>query len=189
MGIIKRSADLVYTFRLIRFLTMKWEDFDAYKLGIIDEKGKRRKETKIDTPEKKDAYTPFIRLAVNIKRLVRGNRLLGFASGLFLIREKFNLSDKSIQKILTETGIDLYDILSEGTEWFILEDGRISPGIYRLKEPKMVNSSFEEIALAGDKINVIKTEPVGDIFGFDIYEAKHLKTGQLVYITTGEIVK
>ena len=31
--------------------------------------------------------------------------------------------------------------------------------------------------------------PIGDVFGLDIYEATHLKTNQRVYITINEIYK
>ena len=41
MGILKRAADIAYTFRFIRLMVMDWKDWDAYKLGIIDENGKR----------------------------------------------------------------------------------------------------------------------------------------------------
>ena len=41
MGIVKRAADIAYTFRFIRMLVLDWKDWDAYKLGIIDEEGKR----------------------------------------------------------------------------------------------------------------------------------------------------
>lgn len=189
MGIIKQSADLVYAFRFIRILTMKWENMDAHKLGIIDENGKRDRNVKIDTPEKKNAYTPFIRMAINIKRLLRGNRLLGFAAGLFLIREKYGLSDRSIKKILKECNVEVMDMLSENTEWFLLEDKQLSPGIYRLKNAKAVNTTFEELANANDKIRVTEMKPVGEIFGLDIYEATHLRSGQQVYITVGELLK
>ena len=46
MGIVKGAADLVYTFRFIRMLVLKWESWDAYKQGLIDEKGKRIKSVK-----------------------------------------------------------------------------------------------------------------------------------------------
>ena len=90
MSILKRGADLVYTFRFIRMLVMKWENWDAYKLGIIDENGKRIKSVKLDSPEKKNAYTPFVRLGPNIKRLLTkipgaGTKLGSFAAALFLI--------------------------------------------------------------------------------------------------------
>ena len=52
---------------------MDWKNWDAYKLGIIDEKGKRQKSVKLDNDEKKSAYTPFVRLAANVKRIVGQN--------------------------------------------------------------------------------------------------------------------
>ena len=70
MGLVKRAADLAYTFRFIRMLVLDWKEWDAYKLGIIDEQGKRQRNNKIDNDEKRSAYTPFIRLCANIKRLV-----------------------------------------------------------------------------------------------------------------------
>ncbi len=99
MGILKRAADLGYTFRFIRMMVMNWKDWDAYKEGIIDENGKRNRNVKLDTDAKKSAYTPFIRLAANIKRLIAnipggGSKLGSFASALYLIKEKFNLTEK-----------------------------------------------------------------------------------------------
>ena len=69
MSIIKRGADLVYTFRFLKLLTTEFKDTDAYKLGIIDEKGKRTRET-IRNSEMASAYTPFHRLVFNIKKLM-----------------------------------------------------------------------------------------------------------------------
>ena len=88
MGLVKRAADLAYTFRFIRLMAMDWKSWDAYKLGIIDENGKRQRNVKLDNNEKKSAYTPFIRLAANLKRLVSnipggGSKLGSFASALF----------------------------------------------------------------------------------------------------------
>ena len=50
MGIVKRAADLVYTFRFLKLLVTSFDKTAAFKLGIIDEKGKRLKKPK--TPEK-----------------------------------------------------------------------------------------------------------------------------------------
>ena len=52
MGLVKRAADLAYTFRFIRMLVMKWENWDAYKEGLIDKDGKRIKDVKMDTDAK-----------------------------------------------------------------------------------------------------------------------------------------
>ena len=46
MSIITRTADLFYTFRFLKILTTPFEKTDAYKLGIIDDKGKRDKKVR-----------------------------------------------------------------------------------------------------------------------------------------------
>ena len=144
MGILKRAADLTYAFRFIRMMVMDWKSWDAYKLGIIDENGKRNRNVKLDNDEKKSAYTPFIRLAANIKRLLSkipggGSKLGSFAAGLFLIKEKFDLSDTQLDKIMREVGIDTLDVLEESSQWFVLEDGTLSEGVYRVYNHKILN--------------------------------------------------
>ena len=195
MGILKRAADLTYTFRFIRMLVLDWKSWDAYKLGIIDENGKRDKTVKIDDDEKKSAYTPFIRLCANIKRLLSklpgGSTKLGsFAAALFLIKEKYGMNDENLTRICEKFDIDVLDVLNESSEWFVLEDKKISPGVYTGLENKILNSSYEEFCYAKDKIRVEDDAyPVGDVFGLDIYEGTHIKTNQKIYFTISEIYK
>jgi len=195
MGLVKRAADLAYAFRMIRMLVLKWEEWDAYKLGIIDEKGKRDKTVKLDNDEKKSAYTPFIRLCANIKRLITkvpggSTRLGSFAAGLFLIKEKYGLDDTKLEKILEKIGYEKIDFLAENSQWFVLEDKKVSPGIYRVYNSKILNSTYEELCYAKDKIRVNEDcYPIGDVFGLDVYEAVHLNTNQKVYFTISEIYK
>jgi len=191
MGLVKRAADLAFTFRFIRMLVLDWKDWDAYKLGIIDENGKRIKTEKLDTDEKKSAYTPFIRLAANTKRLLSatgaGSKLGSFAAALFLIKEKYNIEPS---KICEKCNIDVLDFLNEQNEWFVLEDKQVSPGIYRVKNPKIVNTTFDEIVLPKDQVRIGENcYPIGDVFGIDIYEAKHIKTNQPIFFTVSEIYK
>ena len=190
---LKGAADLVYTFRFIRMLVMKWEEWDAYKEGIIDDNGKRIKSVKLSDSKKRDAWTPFIRLAANTKRLISKvpggkSRLGGLAAGLLLIKEKYGLNDKQLEKILEKANLKSLDFLSEDNQWFILEDGAISPGVYRLKDSKVVNSTYEELVLAKDQVRISEDcQPVGNVFGLNVYPAIHLKTNQEVYITNVEI--
>ena len=52
IGQASRGADLYFVFRFLRLLTMKYEKTDAYKLGIIDEKGKvLKKRSSLKTKE------------------------------------------------------------------------------------------------------------------------------------------
>ena len=196
MGIVKRAADLAYTFRFIRLLVMDWKNWDAYKEGLIDENGKRIKSVKMDTDAKKSSYTPFIRLAANIKRLISkipggGTKLGSFAAGLFLIKENYNLKDKDLKNILEKCGVDSLDFLAEARmNWFVLEDKELIPGIYRVKESKILNRNFEEWVWPKDQIRIRENSyPVGDVFGIPIYEATHMKTNQKIFITVNEIYR
>jgi len=195
MGVVKRAADLAYTFRFIRMLVMDWKNWDAYKLGIIDDEGKRDKNVKLDSDEKRAAYTPFIRLAANVKRLVSkipggGSKLGSFAAALYLIKEKYQLRDSDLVKIIEKVDIDVFDLLVEQNEWFVVQDKLLSPGMYRLYESKLVNKTCDEVINAKDQIRVDDDcYPIGDVFGIDIYEVTHVRTNQAVYIATGEIYK
>ena len=193
MGIIKRAADLAYTFRFIRMMAMDWKSWDAYKLGIIDENGKRQRNVKLDNDEKKSAYTPFIRLAANLKRLVSavpggGSKLGTFASALFLIKEK--VGDKGIKSICEEMNVEVLDFLNEKNEWFLLDEKQLSPGIYRVQNPKLLNGSCAEMVWPKDQVRVQEEcYPVGDVFGVDIYEATHVNTDKQVYVTASELIR
>ena len=193
MGIIKRAADLAYTFRFIRMMAMDWKNWDAYKLGIIDENGKRQRNVKLDNDEKKSAYTPFIRLAANLKRLVSavpggGSKLGSFASALFLIKEK--VGEKGIKSICEEMNVEVLDFLNEKNEWFLLDEKQLSPGIYRVQNPKLLNGSCAEMVWPKDQVRVQEEcYPVGDVFGVDIYEATHVNTDKQVYVTASELIR
>ena len=193
MGILKRAADLAYTFRFIRMMVMDWSSWDAYKLGIIDENGKRNKKVKLDTDEKKSAYTPFIRLAANIKRLVSkipggGSKLGSFASALFLIKEK--VGTEGLEKICKELNVDVLDFLNEKNEWFLLEDKQLSPGVYKVSNAKLLNKTCDELVWPRDQVRIQdECFPVGDVFGVDVYEATHIKTNHKVYVTASELLR
>ena len=188
MGILSRAGDLVYTFRFLKLLTSSWEDTSAFKLGIIDAKGKRDKSVAIDTSEKKSSYTAFHKLVFNIKRLIPAGKFGSYASALFLLKEKYGVDN--YEKIVKESGLDVSDFLSEETTWFITEGNVLIPGVYRLKEAKMINDTCDESAVRGDRVRVKDdAKPLGNVLGLNIYEATHLKTNKKVYITIGELLR
>ena len=193
MGFLKQAADLGYTFRFIRMMVMDWKDWDAYKLGLIDENGKRIKKVRLDNEEKKSAYTPFIRLAANIKRLVAkipggGTKLGSFASALYLIKEQ--VGTRGLEKICKELNVDLLDFLNEKNEWFLLDDKQLTPGIYRVSTPKLLNKTCDELVWPKDQIRITNESfPVGEVFGVDIYEATHINTNRQVYVTVSELTR
>ncbi len=195
MSLATRAADLYYTFRFMKLLTTPWIETDAFKLNLIDESGKRKKSVLIDNPEKKAAYTTFHRLVFNVKRLLErlpggSSKMASYAAALYLLRENFNVSEKGIEKIIKESKCDPLDFITEKTEWYLLKDQSLSPGIYRVKNDKVVESTFEELVRAKDQIRVLENSyPVGEIMGLSVYKAIHLNTNQAIYITLGEIYK
>ena len=199
MGIVKSAADLLYTFRFLKILVTPFNETDAFKAGIIDAEGKRRKEFELNTMDNRKAYqeyfTPFHRLVFNVKRFLSNapggsSRIASYASALYLIREEYGITEEDIKRGLTEAGIDPTDLLTENNQWFVLNDQRLSPGIYRVKNPKCLNRTFDDKVRPFDKIRVEdKAYPIGDIFGLNIYEAIHMPTNQKIYITAEEILK
>jgi hypothetical protein len=194
MSLASRAGDLYYSFRFVKLLTTPWEETDAYKLGIIDGNGKRVKSVKVNTPEEKTAYTTFHRLVFNIKRLIEkipaGKSVIAsYAAALFLLREKYNLSDSTIEKIIQKTDLRIDDFLSENCQWFLLEDKRLSPGPYYIKEERLDNDLQVEIR---NKDKLLVNEdcyPVGEIFGMDVYKVTHVNSGKDLYVTLGELKK
>lgn len=195
MSLLKRAGDLFYTFRFLKLLVTKFEDTDAFKMGIIDKTGKRNKAVQITTPEQRDVYTPFHRLVYNIKKLLNkvpgGSTTIGtYAAALYLLKERYGVSDSSIQKSLRQVGVDPLDFIAEQSQWFVLADGQLSPGNYKLQNDKVVNTTMEEIVKAKDCVHVSQDcYPVGSLFGLNIYEVTHIKTNQSVYVTTAELLR
>jgi len=199
MGLIKSAADLAYTFRFLALLVTPFKKTKAFEKGIIDEFGKRLKKPPFSSIEEREDYanyyTRFIRLVFNVKKLlgkVPGGktRIASYAAALYLIKEDFGVSERKLKQGLKEYGVDFNDFLSENTQWFMLEDRELSPGMYRLMENKVLNSTYEEMAFSGDRIRISNDSyPIGEIFGLDIYEAIHMATNQRICVTAGEIRK
>lgn len=195
MSILSRSADLVYTFRFLRLLTTDWEDMKAYELGIIDENGKRIRSKRVQTPEEKSAYNTFHRLVFSLKRLlnkVPGGRskIASYAAALFLIKEHSGMSDQSLERLLERLEIDAGDIMEQASFWYVTDDDILSPGMYKLREDKVINKFYEPLAFKHDSVRVRENcLPSGQIFGINIYEVDHVNTGQSVYVTAGELIR
>jgi hypothetical protein len=210
MGLLKRAGDLFYTLRFLRLLTTPFEKTDAFKLGIIDKFGVVNKDfasikgepdpNKRDKlkKQKREALTPFIKMVFNLKKLlgkVPGGKstIASYAAALFLIREKAELSDDNVMKILKESGLETLDFMSENTDWFLQEGSdQLIPGMYKMKclVPRIINiEPHDELVHYGNRIRVEENSLAGDIFGINIYEATHINTMKKIYITSSEIFK
>lgn len=92
---MSRIIDNVIAYKILHMLVTPFDKTDAYKLGIIDAKGKVLKKPKdLVTEKEKDAYDYLHRLVFNLKRLI--NKLPGgetytknLVAAYFLIRESY----------------------------------------------------------------------------------------------------
>ena len=199
-----RAIDLFVTYRFLRLLTTPFEDTDAFKLGIIDEKGNRIKLPKstkpaveLATSEQKNSYTILHKLVFNIKKIfskVPGLRTkLGtYAAALFLLKDTFKESvddpdmfEKEFVKYLKENNIKFDDEISEEVIGF----GEILPkGEYVLIND-ILNKEEEELSAAkGDKVVAYEDEaPVDTILGVEIFPVIHIKSQEKIYVSLEDI--
>lgn len=88
----KSIVDTLFVFRLLRKLTMRYNKWDAYKAGVIDDKGNILVKKKERDKKQKDSFNMLDRLSWNLKRLlgkVPGGKsqLASYIAALALIKE------------------------------------------------------------------------------------------------------
>ena len=149
-----RAVDLIITYRVIKLLVTPFEKQEAFRYGIIDNKGKvLRKYRTLKTTGEKKSYTILHRFIFNLKRVLQkvglGGKLGTFAVALAtLLREDKRYEE---HKSLIESAVITY-----------------------LKETNQYNNILNE---QGDIIPVmIQQHPHSSCFGIDIYE----KDGDLI---------
>tara|TARA_Y100001938_G_C8085558_1_gene431724 strand:- start:352 stop:969 length:618 start_codon:yes stop_codon:yes gene_type:complete len=199
-----RAIDLFVTYRFLRLLTTPFEDTDAYKLGIIDEKGNRimqkkakKPEVELVTSEQKNSYTILHKLVFNIKKIfakVPGLRTkVGtYAAALFLLKDTFkehvedpDMFEKEFVKFLHENEVELDNTISEDVAGF----GEVLPkGEYVLIND-ILNKEEEELsAKKGDKVIAYSDEsPVDTILGVEIFPVIHVKSQEKIYVSAEDI--
>ena len=115
-GVVGGALNVFYIYKFLRILTQPFNETDAFKLGIIDERGKiLKKHRKLKTQEEKDAYTLMHRLVWKLKRLMEKipfgkSRLASYAAALWLIKE--NKDDSISEEELQESFLSFLE-----TDW------------------------------------------------------------------------
>tara|TARA_R100001369_G_scaffold1864_2_gene6072 strand:- start:99 stop:719 length:621 start_codon:yes stop_codon:yes gene_type:complete len=203
-----RAVDLFVTYRFIKLLTTPFDKTDAYKLGIIDEKGNRvmpppkggvrqTKPATLGTTAEKNAYTILHKLIFNIKKIfskVPGLRTkVGtYAAALFLLKDTFKESvddpdmfEKEFMKYLKEQGCEIDNSISEEVIGF----GEVLPkGEYTLISDILNKEEEELTAKAGDKVVAFEDEsPVDTILGVEIFPVIHMKSKEKIYVSLEDI--
>lgn len=108
MSSLNTVVGALFAYKVIKYLTTPFKDFDAYKLGLIDEHGKQLKTPSND--DEKHAWTIGDRLIIRVKRVLERSGTLGtaatIASAYWLVKEctvrKILPSEKTIQEDIQE---------------------------------------------------------------------------------------
>jgi len=174
MGIV----DTLIVFRVLKLLTTKWTDFDAYKLGLIDQNGARIKDKKVESKEEKDAFSLLHRMVFNLKRLINKvpfgkTAFASYAVALALLKEQAKITAPQMEELCEK----FYKTLKEN-EWLepeqiseCMEVGKLQTGVnYRLRG--QVKQGFDDdmnviVYPAKTLVSVLQEHSV--IYGISVY--------------------
>ena len=176
---MSRILDAVIAYRILKLLVTPFNKTQAYKLGIIDDKGKVLiKSKQITTQQQRKAYTLLIRFVFNLKKLlakvgIRGPLSTSAAAAIAFFKEENGENveiEKTVYKHLREYGVE-FEIKENYGEPF-------KPGTYR------VNRDITD--LEGDIVININEEVIFEgntdtIMGYDVFKYRN------VYLTTEDL--
>ena len=197
------AIDLFVAYRFIRILTTPFEKSDAFKFGIIDDKGNRIKKensskpaVELTTGELKNSYTILHKLVFNIKKIfakVPGvkTKVGTYAAALFLLKDTFKENFENprfIEKTFLEYLKENYEIDDSISEE-VIGFGEILPkGEYILQSDILSRQSEDIIAKKGDKVFATQdTSPTDTILGIEIFSVIHEKSKETIYISLEDI--
>lgn len=98
---MSQIVDNLIAYRVLTMLVKPFRETDAYKLGIIDAKGKNLiKPSSLTTSEQKSAYTFLHRLVFNMKKIINKlpggeSKLKSLAAAFFLVKEYYENNTRS----------------------------------------------------------------------------------------------
>ena len=177
-----RAIDLFVAYRFLRILTTVWKKQDAFKQGIIDDKGKLlRKSNTLKTEAEKASFTLLHRFVFNLKRIL--NKIPGvrtkigtYATALYLLKQHFASEVEEEDTIETAFRNWLVDN-NYATEEEIIEAAApvktLKPGRYRYED---------------DTVVVYSTGyPIDEILGQSIFRAISENTAQEIYVTLRDL--
>ena len=108
MGAVATIGNIYFVYQFLKKLVTPFEKTEAFKLGIIDEKGKILKRRRdLETKDEKSAYTLSDTLIWNLKKILGKiplgkTKLASYAAALWLIKEQDNgkifVNEKELEK-------------------------------------------------------------------------------------------
>ncbi len=115
-------VDLFLVYQFIKRLSTPFKDWDAYKLGIIDEKGTQLiKRKDFTTRDQKNAFGIFDIMIMKLKRLLEKipggkSRIGSYAAALYLIKEQQSIENGGFELAESVTEVTLEETLKQYIE-------------------------------------------------------------------------
>ena len=175
-----RVIDALIAYRVLKLLVTPFNRTKAFKLGIIDDKGKVLIKSK-DLPNsgpKREAYTLLIRFVFNLKKLlgkvgIRGPLGTSAAAAIAFFKEENgqNLEvEKTVYKHLRENGFE-FEVNENYGEPLRHGTYRVNRDITDLEGDIVININ-EEVIFEGN---------TDTIMGYDVFKYRN------VYLTTEDL--
>ena len=160
-----KFVDSLITYRILKLLVTPFDKTDAYKLGIIDAKGKELKRMQeLNSVNERDAYTLLHRLVFRIKKIIEkvpidNKKILSLAAAYALIKENL---DQNIEPIDLET--QYINKLNEElqSEVMIVEEFLYEKKLFTFKQ---FNEEGEGMAAAAPANNAAVTSGIKGLTG------------------------
>lgn len=92
MSLLRSGVDTYVLYSIVKKISQPFVEWNAYKLGVIDEKGNFLIDKKDRTPEQYKSLTYLDIFVLNLKKLLQkipggNNRFVTYAAALWLLRE------------------------------------------------------------------------------------------------------
>jgi len=149
-GIFKSGANIYMLYSFLKRLVLKFDEWEAYKLGLIDADGKVLKKRSDMTRDERENFSKFDVMILNLKKLLGKlpggkTRLASFAGALFLLKEGQYMTEEEVSKLVR------YDLILEkymADAEVLMEEG-VSGGV------PANNMGSGNIAIKNDKESII----------------------------------
>ena len=194
MSAINSIGNIYFVYQFIKKLVTPFSETEAFKLGIIDEKGKvLKKRSTLTKIAEREAYTLSDTLIFNLKKILAkvpggSTKFATFAAALFLIKEHTGMTDKDLEAALDKLDIKVDENIIQEKTIYTTDFEELKPGTYILNKEVCHEVTGDPIFLKGTKVRVEDfTNPVDKVLNINIFEAKHIATGQKIYISEYDI--
>jgi len=189
MGIL----DTFIIFRIIKGLATPWDEWSAFKTGVIDASGKILKSDENWSQAQKSSYTLFDRLIANLKRLIEkipgGKSKIGtYAAALYLLREQ--LGDEEGELVFEQSIMDFLKgnnaMDSNYLEEQYLPEETLDQGNYKLTN-SMLDKNGNSLQKGSVVVAKTNLKPISRILGVDVYQLQVATTGKTVVVSLDDI--